>query len=240
MLDIGWTEIVVVAVVTLVVLGPKELPRALKTFGAVMSKARAMAREFQSGVDEMIRESELDDLRKDLQQATRLDFDESPPKDKRIDPTSGETTQPALPAAAPDAESSVAEQAGTAAAEVPSGSQIAGTVETGTPKPDVPAAGEADGPAPGDVKQVPASGYSRATPAAAVSAAAVGTDTDEAPPFGANHFDRDYAGAAEAQAMDDFLPPEAEPEDAAPAGVRDATPEDGADTPTGAPARVAG
>lgn len=99
MLDIGWTEIVVIAVVALVVLGPKELPRALKTFGALMSKARSMAREFQSGVDEMIRESELDDLRKDLQQATRLDFDDS--KDRKIDPTSGRRADAAAPAELP-------------------------------------------------------------------------------------------------------------------------------------------
>jgi sec-independent protein translocase protein TatB len=54
----------VIAVVALVVIGPKELPGALKTFAYWMKQARKMAREFQTGVDEIIRDAELDDARK--------------------------------------------------------------------------------------------------------------------------------------------------------------------------------
>ena len=53
MFDIGWSEMAIIAVVALVVIGPKELPNALKTVAYWMTQARKMAREFQSGVDEM-------------------------------------------------------------------------------------------------------------------------------------------------------------------------------------------
>ena len=83
---------------------------------------------------------------------------------------------------------------------------------------------------------------------ATVAAGTAGPDRGEAPPFGANRFDRDYAGASEAQALGDFLPPEAEPDDAAPAaavagaadGAADGAGEDSSDAPTGTPARAAG
>src|SRR4029450_13815034 len=60
MLDIGWSEMLIIGVVALVVIGPKELPGALKTFAYWMKQARKLAREFQSGVDDMIRQAELD------------------------------------------------------------------------------------------------------------------------------------------------------------------------------------
>ncbi|MEQ9638947.1 MAG: Sec-independent protein translocase protein TatB [Alphaproteobacteria bacterium] len=63
MLDIGWTEMLVIAVVAVVVIGPKELPRALRTAGQLLGKARGLARDFQRHVDDMVRESELDELR---------------------------------------------------------------------------------------------------------------------------------------------------------------------------------
>jgi len=66
MLDIGWQELFIVAILALLVVGPKDLPRALKTVMHYVRKARGLAREFQSGVDEMVREADLDDLKKDL------------------------------------------------------------------------------------------------------------------------------------------------------------------------------
>jgi sec-independent protein translocase protein TatB len=63
MFDIGWPEIFVVAVVTLVVVGPKEIPHVLRNVMGWVKKARSLAREFQSGVDDMVREAELDKLK---------------------------------------------------------------------------------------------------------------------------------------------------------------------------------
>ena len=64
MFDIGWPELIVIAVVALVVIGPKDLPFALRTVGRFVAKARTMARDFQTHVDDMVREAELDELRK--------------------------------------------------------------------------------------------------------------------------------------------------------------------------------
>jgi sec-independent protein translocase protein TatB len=70
MFDIGWSEMAIIAFVALIVIGPKDLPRTLKTVAHWMRKARSLTREFQSGIDEMVREAELDDARKALD-ATR-------------------------------------------------------------------------------------------------------------------------------------------------------------------------
>ncbi|MCC7045765.1 MAG: twin-arginine translocase subunit TatB [Alphaproteobacteria bacterium] len=74
MFDIGWSELAVIAAVAIVVIGPKDLPLALKTVGQWVAKARSLAREFQGSVDEMIREAEraaeLDKLKKEVQDAT--------------------------------------------------------------------------------------------------------------------------------------------------------------------------
>ena len=66
MFDLSWTELLVIAVVAIIFIGPKELPAALRTLGRWAGKARGMAREFQNSVDDMIRESELDELRKEV------------------------------------------------------------------------------------------------------------------------------------------------------------------------------
>jgi len=63
MLDLGWTELAVVAVIALLVIGPKDLPKVLRTMGQWTRRLRSLAREFQGHVDDMIRESELDELR---------------------------------------------------------------------------------------------------------------------------------------------------------------------------------
>jgi sec-independent protein translocase protein TatB len=66
MLDLAWSELVVIGVVALVVVGPKDLPVVLRAAGRWMGKARNLAREFQSNVDDMIREAELQELRKQV------------------------------------------------------------------------------------------------------------------------------------------------------------------------------
>ena len=67
MFDIGWTEMMVIAMLALIIIGPKDLPGTLRTVGQWVRKARSLAREFQSGVDEMVREAELDEARKALE-----------------------------------------------------------------------------------------------------------------------------------------------------------------------------
>lgn len=85
MLDIGWTEMAVVAVIALIVIGPKDLPRIMRAAGGWARKARAMAREFQGGIDDMVRESEIGEVKKGFDSVA----DYSPAKEieNAIDPT---------------------------------------------------------------------------------------------------------------------------------------------------------
>ena len=64
MFDIGWSELVVIGVVALIVIGPKELPGVLRTIGQWMGKVRRMAAEFQGQFNEAMREAEMADLKK--------------------------------------------------------------------------------------------------------------------------------------------------------------------------------
>ena len=64
MFDIGWSEFVVIAVVALIAIGPKELPGVLRMIGQWMGKARKMASEFQGQFQEAMREAEMADLKK--------------------------------------------------------------------------------------------------------------------------------------------------------------------------------
>jgi len=64
MFDIGWGELVVIGIVALIAIGPKELPTVLRTLGQYMGKVRRMASEFQGQFQEAMREAELADLKK--------------------------------------------------------------------------------------------------------------------------------------------------------------------------------
>ena len=64
MFDLGWFELAVVGAVLLVVVGPKDLPKVLRTVGVWTGKARRMARDFQKALDQYAKEAELDDVKK--------------------------------------------------------------------------------------------------------------------------------------------------------------------------------
>jgi len=70
MFDLGWGKIVIIAVIALVVIGPKELPAVLRTVGQWMGKIRRMAAEFQSQFQEAMREAEMADLKKSIDTIT--------------------------------------------------------------------------------------------------------------------------------------------------------------------------
>jgi len=80
MFGIDSPELLVIAIVALVVIGPKELPNLLRTWGKWMSQMRGMASEFRGHVDEMVRQSELDEVKKQLEGAPGLDL-------QALDPT---------------------------------------------------------------------------------------------------------------------------------------------------------
>jgi sec-independent protein translocase protein TatB len=66
MLDIGWSELLLIAVVAIVVIGPKDLPDALRTLGRMTSKLRRMAGEFQGQFKQALREANLESVKQDF------------------------------------------------------------------------------------------------------------------------------------------------------------------------------
>ncbi len=80
MFGIDSPELLIIAIVALVVIGPKELPNMLRSWGKWMAQMRGMAAEFRGHVDEMVRQSELDEVKKQLEAAPGLDL-------QALDPT---------------------------------------------------------------------------------------------------------------------------------------------------------
>jgi sec-independent protein translocase protein TatB len=83
--DLGMSELLLIGVVALVFIGPKDLPKALRVAGFWVRKARTLSREFQSSVEQMIREAELDEMRQELKKATEIDVEKE--FRQTIDPT---------------------------------------------------------------------------------------------------------------------------------------------------------
>ena len=153
MLDMGWTEILVIGVVALIVVGPKDLPRMLRTLGQYTGKLRGMAREFQRSMDDAAREADLEELKdikntlndvraiqNDAKGAIRQGFnkiDQQIEKDTDLKVEDIDETAP-KPATQPKAEP---KPMATSAAPVD--------------KPD-PSAGMKSGPEPGDLVDDPA------------------------------------------------------------------------------------
>jgi len=132
MFDIGWSELLLIGIVALIAIGPKELPGALRTLGQWMGKVRRMASEFQNQFHEAMREAELADLKKEVDEMAtkaqsyahfdpiddiRKDIEKaaSPPPD--LD-TLTDTAASPPPAAAPPA--ATAPESPPAATETPS------------------------------------------------------------------------------------------------------------------------
>jgi sec-independent protein translocase protein TatB len=99
LLDFGWSELLLIGAVALVFIGPKDLPKALRVAGFWVRKARSLSREFQSSIDQMIREAELDDIRQELKKASEIDLDHE--FRRTVDPT-GSLEESLRPPALPD------------------------------------------------------------------------------------------------------------------------------------------
>ncbi len=72
MLEIGWSEMLVIAIILIVVVGPKDLPRMLRTFGNFTSKMRGMANDFRKQFDEAMKEADLQDVKAAVDQVRNL------------------------------------------------------------------------------------------------------------------------------------------------------------------------
>lgn len=104
MFDIAPTELLVIAVVALVVIGPKDLPRVMRTVGNWAGRAKGMARHFRSGLDTMMREAELEEMEKRWREENERIVREHPaaaPEPQML-PLAGPGEADPLPPATPD------------------------------------------------------------------------------------------------------------------------------------------
>src|SRR5713101_407166 len=91
MFDLSWSEILVIGTAAIIFIGPKELPGALRTLGQLTGKAREMAREFRGSVDDMIRESEIHELKNQVEKIGMSGGDVQRQIENAVDPA-GEIT----------------------------------------------------------------------------------------------------------------------------------------------------
>ena len=112
MLDIGWPELFLIAVVTIVVVGPRELPRVVRAVTGLIRKARGLADEFRGTLDDMAREADLEDIKKEVERAAKVDVAEE--FEAAVDPAGDmdgafDLDEPASPASAAAAKSAPAD-----------------------------------------------------------------------------------------------------------------------------------
>jgi len=162
MFDIGWGELVVIGIVALIAIGPKELPTVLRTLGQYMGKVRRMAAEFQGQFQDALREAEMADLKKhaddikdsvsglanfdplaDTKKEIESAFDDQPAKSVLPEAEQG-SSEPALAASA---EGSAGELAAPPAGDPPPLDQPAPVTEKDFATVETPAPQQAGGKA---------------------------------------------------------------------------------------------
>jgi sec-independent protein translocase protein TatB len=158
--DIGWSEMAVILLVALVVIGPRDLPRVARTVGKWVAKGRAMAREFQTAIEDMAREAELDKVKSEIEKAGRTNLGKT--IENTIDPT-GELGQAFDPTAKSRAKPKGDEGAQPGAEPAPPAAQPVEATATPEPVPSEPVSSE---PVPGAAPRAEAA----APPASAPSA----------------------------------------------------------------------
>lgn len=137
MLDLGWSELLIIGVVALIVVGPKDLPKMLRTLGQYAGRAKSIAREFQRSMDDAARQADieelhevkkgLDDMRSaqhKMQRDLSQSFLDSPSK-----------SDSKKPAKKSDSKKPAAKKAGDGAAAEPAKAEAAARGDDATPEP---------------------------------------------------------------------------------------------------------
>ena len=137
MLDMSWGEIMVIGAVALIVIGPKDLPKALRTVGQMTAKLRRMAAEFQGQFNEAMREAELDEVKKQLQSVNEavpsLNTSFNPIQTIRDELKTSIEAPVATPEKAPEPESTP--EIAPVTAQTPSDASVQAVVEGRAPEP---------------------------------------------------------------------------------------------------------
>ena len=94
MFGIDSSELLVIVIIAVIVIGPKDLPRALYKVGQIVGKAQGMARHFRTGIDAMVREVELEELEKKWAAQNKRIMDEHPPETAAASLPSPEAEEP--------------------------------------------------------------------------------------------------------------------------------------------------
>lgn len=142
MFDMGWWELGIVGLMMILVLGPKELPHAMRTIARFMRKARRLASEFQGHMDDIVREADLAEVKNTVQSIKNKDIGSA--VSQALDP-SGELTRD-LDATMQDAQKEMNEIKATAG---PKPNSVASSApEVSAPKVEAPATPEAEAPKP--------------------------------------------------------------------------------------------
>ncbi|MBV6632506.1 MAG: Sec-independent protein translocase protein TatB [Alphaproteobacteria bacterium] len=119
MFDLGWSELFIVGLATLIVVGPKELPKVLRMISKTLAKMRGMAREFQSSLDDMVRDTELAEIKKEFN-TVKDDLDVNARMNEMMSPDPDKdywALEDSDPAKAADDRKAAAEAANKAASE---------------------------------------------------------------------------------------------------------------------------
>jgi len=121
MFGIYSSELLVIVIIAVIVIGPKDLPRALYKVGQIVGKAQSMARHFRTGIDAMVREVELEELEKKWAAQNKRIMDEHPPETVRPEMTGPEMTGPEMTGSESTGESEAlpAPAASTSSGDVP-------------------------------------------------------------------------------------------------------------------------
>ncbi len=176
MFDIGWQEIIILMLIALIVVGPKDLPRIVKTAGQWMGKARGYARDFQRSIEEAADATEIDAIKKEIDETNRelanarRDVNEGADAVKRdVEESAG------------DVNKMLAEDAMKPSPEA------AAKANGGAPPADEPASGDGAAPAAeGEPAAAETAETAQAAPAAPAAEAPKGNGADDAPPRGAS------------------------------------------------------
>ena len=142
MFDFAWSEIMLIGAVALIAIGPKDMPAAIRTVTGMIKKARRMAAEFQTHVDEMVREAELGDIKQTFNDLRRMDITSALEKavdpDRSIRNTFEQNPLDPLPTTTPEAEAPALE------ADAPLDGGTEPAIEAPAPEPPIPP--EPEGP----------------------------------------------------------------------------------------------